>query len=244
MRFALALVVAIVATSGSLYLSEVAHFIPCRLCWYQRAAMYPLVPLLAVSLWRRWFGARWVVFAIAVVGGSISVWHILIERFPTLETGACDPDNPCSLIWVRRLGYLTIPTMALSAFALDRRAHARRPPTRTGLRKSPCRPASPTARPPRPGRAPSRRLPVILITIGIVVVLAVVAALASRGGDDDPTTATTLEETGPVAVDGCPAPGLRRRAGRRPSGPPPRHSPVPGSTAPRSRSRPTAGPRS
>ena len=116
--FGLALVVATVATSGSLYLSEVAHFVPCRLCWYQRAAMYPLVPLLAVMLWRRWFRARWAVLAIAVAGGSVSAWHILIERFPTLETGACDPDNPCSLIWVRRLGYLTIPTMALSAFAL------------------------------------------------------------------------------------------------------------------------------
>ena len=30
----------------------------------------------------------------------------------------CDVDNPCSLIWVERFGYLTIPTMALSAFVL------------------------------------------------------------------------------------------------------------------------------
>jgi disulfide bond formation protein DsbB len=116
--FPLALIVATVATAGSLYLSEVAHFDPCRLCWYQRAAMYPLVPLLALATWRRWFAARWVVLAIAVLGGSVSVWHILIERYPTLESGACDPTNPCSLIWVRRFCYLTIPTMALSAFAL------------------------------------------------------------------------------------------------------------------------------
>ena len=34
--------VAVVATAGSLYLSEVAHFVPCKLCWYQRIAMYPL----------------------------------------------------------------------------------------------------------------------------------------------------------------------------------------------------------
>ena len=117
--FWLALLVAAVATSGSLYLSEVAHFVPCRLCWYQRAAMYPLVPVLAVLAWRRWFAARWAVLAVAVVGGSISTWHILIENFPSLETStSCDPTNPCSLIWVRRLGYLTIPTMALSGFAL------------------------------------------------------------------------------------------------------------------------------
>ena len=40
-----------------------------------------------------------------------------MERFPSLETRACDPLNPCSLIWVKRLGYITIPTMALSGFA-------------------------------------------------------------------------------------------------------------------------------
>jgi len=117
--FGLALLVAAGSTAGSLYLSEVAHFVPCRLCWYQRAAMYPLVPTLAVVTWRAWFAARWAVLAAAVAGGSISTWHILLENFPSLETTtSCDPTNPCSLIWVRRLGYLTIPTMALSGFAL------------------------------------------------------------------------------------------------------------------------------
>ncbi|HEY7762066.1 MAG TPA: disulfide bond formation protein B, partial [Actinomycetota bacterium] len=40
----LAFLVALTATLGSLYLSEVAHFVPCELCWYQRIAMYPLAP--------------------------------------------------------------------------------------------------------------------------------------------------------------------------------------------------------
>lgn len=114
----LGLVVALVCTLGSLYLSEVAHFLPCRLCWYQRYAMYPLVPILAVAAWARWSRAWLAVLVIALLGGAISAWHVLVERYPSLETGACDPDNPCSLIWVRRFGYLTIPTMALSGFAL------------------------------------------------------------------------------------------------------------------------------
>ena len=45
-------------------------------------------------------------------------FRALLERFPSLETDTCDPANPCSLIWTERFGYLTIPTMALSAFAL------------------------------------------------------------------------------------------------------------------------------
>lgn len=114
----LAFLVAAVCTGGSLYLSEVANFRPCFLCWVQRGFMYPLAVILAVAAWRRAFRIRWLVAAMAVVGGSVSVYHILVERFPNLESNACDPTNPCSLIWVERFGYLTIPTMALSGFAL------------------------------------------------------------------------------------------------------------------------------
>ncbi len=114
----LAFAVAAVCTAGSLYLSEVANFRPCFLCWMQRGFMYPLAVVLAVAAWR---GAGWsgrVIAGIALAGGLVSVYHVLVERFPGLESSACDPDNPCSLIWVERLGYLTIPTMALSGFAL------------------------------------------------------------------------------------------------------------------------------
>jgi disulfide bond formation protein DsbB len=109
--------VAIISLTGSLYFSEAAHFLPCKLCWYQRIAMYPLVPILAIAAWRRDLGVRWYALPLALIGGTISIYHVLLERFPSLETGACDPNNPCSLIWVERAGYLTIPTMALSAFA-------------------------------------------------------------------------------------------------------------------------------
>ena len=115
----LAFVVALVATLGSLWLSEGAHFVPCRLCWYQRIAMYPLSVILGIAAWRRDVSVRVYALPVAAIGASISIWHMLIERFPSLESASsCDPANPCSLIWVERFGYLTIPTMALSAFAL------------------------------------------------------------------------------------------------------------------------------
>jgi disulfide bond formation protein DsbB len=114
----LALAVAVVSMVGSLYFSEGAHFTPCKLCWYQRIAMYPLVPMLAVAVWRQDRAVRRYALPLAVIGGLISTYHVILERFPSLETGACDPNNPCSLRWVEELGYLTIPTMALSAFAL------------------------------------------------------------------------------------------------------------------------------
>jgi disulfide bond formation protein DsbB len=114
----LAFLVALVATLGSLYLSEVANFVPCKLCWYQRIAMYPLAPVLGVAAWRRDRSVVPYVAMLAALGGTVSAYHVVLERFPNLESGICDPSNPCTLIWVQRFGYLTIPAMALSAFAL------------------------------------------------------------------------------------------------------------------------------
>ena len=115
----LAFVVALIATLGSLYLSEVAHFVPCRLCWYQRIAMYPLPIILAVAWWRRDDGVRWYVIPLAAIGGCISIYHVLVERFPSLESsGICEISNPCTIRWVERFGFVTIPVMALAAFAL------------------------------------------------------------------------------------------------------------------------------
>jgi disulfide bond formation protein DsbB len=114
----LGFIVAAISMSGSLYFSEAAHFTPCKLCWYQRIAMYPLVPLLGVAAWRRDDGIRPYAATLATLGAAVSAYHVLLERAPSLESGACDVTNPCTIIWVRRFGYLTIPTMALSAFAL------------------------------------------------------------------------------------------------------------------------------
>ena len=115
---ALASTVATVCLAGSLYFSEVAHFPPCHLCWLQRFCMYPLVPVLWVAVWRRAGGVAPYAAAVAFVGGCISTYHVALEHHPEWESSVCDPKNPCTLIWVKRLGYLTIPTMALSGFAL------------------------------------------------------------------------------------------------------------------------------
>lgn len=116
---ALAATVAAVCTAGSLYLSEVAGYPPCRLCWYQRFAMYPLVPLLAAAAWRGSRRLASVGAILAATGATVSIWHMLVERNPDLESATtCELDNPCSTIWVEHLGYLTIPTMALSGFVL------------------------------------------------------------------------------------------------------------------------------
>ena len=114
----LAFTVALTATLGSLYLSEVAHFVPCKLCWYQRIAMYALVPILFVAALKR-DAAVWRYAApLAVIGSAISIYHYQLERFPDQASVSCTLEAPCTVVWIWRFHYISIPFMALSGFAL------------------------------------------------------------------------------------------------------------------------------
>lgn len=116
----LAFLVTGIATGGSLFLSEVANFIPCELCWFQRYAMYPLAGLtLLAALSNRHRAARWLL-PVPVVGAAISVYHLLVENRVVEQTEACLVSAPggCATKWIDEFGYMTIPTLALTAFAL------------------------------------------------------------------------------------------------------------------------------
>jgi disulfide bond formation protein DsbB len=111
-------IVATVATLGSLYLSEVAHFIPCTLCWYQRIGMYPLPVILGIAAFRRDLGVRRYVVPMAAIAGFISLYHYQLERFPGQGESFCTVQAPCTIVWIWRFHFISIPFMALSAFAL------------------------------------------------------------------------------------------------------------------------------
>jgi disulfide bond formation protein DsbB len=112
----LAWLVAAVATAGSLIYSEVVHFIPCRLCWYQRIAMYPLAIILLVGAIRREVVVRYYALPLALIGLGISIYHYVIQMYPSLEGGSCDPTNPCSARYVEEFGFVSIPFMAGAGF--------------------------------------------------------------------------------------------------------------------------------
>ena len=111
-------IVSFLATAGSLYFSEVAHFEPCTLCWYQRIAMYPLVVIFAIAAARRETAGALYGAALAGIGAIIAAYHVALEWFPALDSGTCDPDNPCTLVWFRVFGFISLPTLALAAFLL------------------------------------------------------------------------------------------------------------------------------
>lgn len=116
-RLEAALLVSTVATAGSLYMSEVANYRPCRLCWIQRGFMYPLVVVLALAVWRKAPRVRRFVVPWAVVGLGVSTYHYLLEWFPEeLETNVCDIEVPCSAFPFRLWGFVTLPFMAGCGF--------------------------------------------------------------------------------------------------------------------------------
>ena len=110
--------VATVATLGSLYLSEIANFVPCRLCWVQRGFMYPLVLILWLALWKRWDGIWKFAVPWSIVGAVVGIYHSAEQRGWLGGESFCSATAPCSQIWVQHFGFVTIPFMALSGFLL------------------------------------------------------------------------------------------------------------------------------
>ncbi|GLX70760.1 disulfide oxidoreductase [Paenibacillus glycanilyticus] len=115
----LAWLVALVATCGSLYFSEIRGFIPCDLCWYQRIFMYPLVIVLGIAAYR---GDRRIigyVLPMSIIGMLISIYHNFEIWFPKVgEMMPCRSGIPCNYDYLNWLGFITIPLMALTAFIL------------------------------------------------------------------------------------------------------------------------------
>ncbi len=115
----LALVVAVVTTLGSLYYSEIAGYLPCELCWYQRICMYPLAAILAVGVLRKDRAVLWYAAPFVVVGAPLALYHYLVERVPALaESSSCSVFVPCSVPYFEELGYVTLAFMDMSAFLL------------------------------------------------------------------------------------------------------------------------------
>jgi disulfide bond formation protein DsbB len=115
----LAAAIAVAATAGSLYYSEIRSFEPCQLCWYQRIFMYPMAVLFIVALIRRDTSVRRYVLPLATIGASISIYHNYVQIFPDLDTGgACGFGPSCSGKYINVFNNVSIPVMALAAFLM------------------------------------------------------------------------------------------------------------------------------
>ena len=123
-RLYLAWLVALVATLGSLYFSEVKGFLPCVLCWYQRIAMYPLVVLLGVAAFFSDHGIRRYVAPLALIGLGTALFQNLETWGVSPTIKACTVGVSCSALWPvwgeneAPNKALSIPMLSLIAFSL------------------------------------------------------------------------------------------------------------------------------
>jgi disulfide bond formation protein DsbB len=114
-------IIALFATLGSLFYSEILGYEPCKLCWFQRIFIYPQVILLGIALWKKnGSTARYNSIALSAVGAIIAGYHYLLQIgvAPEIPCSALGYSVACSQAFVMSFGYITIPMMALTVFAM------------------------------------------------------------------------------------------------------------------------------
>jgi len=113
----LCFLIASIATLGSLFFSEIMHFVPCSMCWYQRIFMYPLVLIFLINLLYPDDKVFKYAIGLVVVGLIISIYHNLL-MFDIIPESIvpCVSGVPCSTVYINWFGFITIPFLSFVAY--------------------------------------------------------------------------------------------------------------------------------
>ncbi|PJA90798.1 MAG: disulfide bond formation protein B [Candidatus Levybacteria bacterium CG_4_9_14_3_um_filter_36_7] len=109
--------VSLSATLGSIFLSEVAKYPPCELCWIQRVFMFPQAVILGIGMVKNDISARLYSVVLSTIGLLIAAYHILVQNGQLLSPCSNQSVN-CSVKQFVYFGYVTIPVMSATAFAV------------------------------------------------------------------------------------------------------------------------------
>lgn len=112
-------VIALMATLGSLYFSEVRGYEPCELCWYQRIIMYPIVLISTIAIIQKNAKIALTIAVFSCIGAATSLYHYGIQKITFLQESApaCG-QVACTGYYINWFGFITIPFLALTAFVL------------------------------------------------------------------------------------------------------------------------------
>lgn len=104
--------ISLVAMLGSLYYGEILQFEPCRLCWYQRIAMFPLVLFLGIAFTKGEPKIAWYCLPLVGIGILFASYQSMIQIVPSLQIHAlCGAGGHCTTAGVA-------PYFSLLAFLL------------------------------------------------------------------------------------------------------------------------------
>ncbi|MRG86947.1 disulfide oxidoreductase [Salinibacillus xinjiangensis] len=108
--------VAFIATCGSLFYSEIMHYEPCKLCWFQRILMYPLVIILGTAIAKKNLHMAWPGFILSLIGAPLALYHYIVQKVESASTGDFCGQVSCTAEYVNYFGFVTIPFMSFVAF--------------------------------------------------------------------------------------------------------------------------------
>ena len=110
-------IISLSAMFGSLYFSEVAGFVPCQLCWYQRIAMYPLAIIFTIAILRKESRAYIYALPLSIIGGLIALYHVFLQTGVISAAAApCSAGVSCLTKYIDWMGFLDIPMLSFMAF--------------------------------------------------------------------------------------------------------------------------------
>jgi disulfide bond formation protein DsbB len=109
---------ALFATLTVLFVGEVMGQVPCNLCWFQRAFMFPLAIVLGVACLRQDAAAWAYALPLALGGLAVAGFHsLLVAGLIPERITPCSQGVPCSGADMTILGGLPLPVLALATFA-------------------------------------------------------------------------------------------------------------------------------
>lgn len=110
--------IALSSTFFVLIYSEIIHFPPCELCWYQRIFCFPQVFLFGAALWNKDHKVINYSMPLLLAGFVVSVYQNFGYYFGENGNTPCDASGvSCYQHLVSEFGgYISIPMLALTAF--------------------------------------------------------------------------------------------------------------------------------
>jgi disulfide bond formation protein DsbB len=114
-----AFAIALISSLAVLFVGEIMGQVPCNLCWFQRAFMFPLAVVLGLAALRSDAGAWPYGVALAACGWLIAGFHTLVYAGIVPERiQPCTASGPsCSGSDMTVLGRLPLPALSLVAFS-------------------------------------------------------------------------------------------------------------------------------
>src|SRR5688572_19280421 len=111
----IAWVVALIGAILSFYFAELSQREPCRLCWYQRASLFPLVILLGMAIYR---GDRSIVayaLPFSFIGAFVAFYQVLAPYLPlNHQCGRVECLDPVFSLF----GFFSFPLLSALGFSM------------------------------------------------------------------------------------------------------------------------------